>query len=54
MSNWRTLLVGLLMVATGARADISVWAAPEGYKIDQFGKKIFVLDKAQKLSLIHI
>jgi hypothetical protein len=32
--------------------DLGIWAAPEGFKIDRFGKKIFVLDDGQDLAAI--
>jgi hypothetical protein len=41
-----------LVAGTAAAADLSVWAAPEGFKIDKFGKKIFTLDPAQKIEEI--
>ena len=33
-------------------ADTGVWAAPEGFKIDRSGKKLFVLDPGQNLAAI--
>jgi len=44
-----TLVALVLSSAVAAAAELNVWAAPEGYKIDKFAKKIFVLDPAQKL-----
>jgi hypothetical protein len=50
-----TWVVAALLVAVGAAArgaELGVWAAPEGCKIDKFGKKIFVLDPRQNLEEI--
>ena len=40
------------VVSSWAAAAPEVWAAPEGYKIDKFGKKIFTRDPGQKLEEI--
>ena len=42
----------VLSAGTVARAEVKVWAAPEGYKIDRFGAKIFTLDASQKIDAI--
>jgi len=46
--------IGNLALAgiVGREAELQVWAAPEGFKIDRFGKKIFVLDPNQNLAAI--
>jgi hypothetical protein len=43
------MLVVLGLATALTAAELNVWAAPEGYKIDKFGKKIFTLDPSQKL-----
>ncbi len=44
--------VAALVAAVAFAADVNVWAVPDGYKIDKFGKKIFVIDPKQDLGAI--
>ena len=48
----RFMVVVLLLQGSVWAGEVNVWAAPEGYKIDKFGKKIFVQDPAQNLEAI--
>ena len=52
MRKLQAVVLGALVVLAGGGAQgaqVAAWAAPEGFKIDKFGKKIFVLDPSQKI-----
>ena len=49
MLHYRSILPGIVLLLTAGApllmsAEVDAWAAPEGYKIDKFGKKIFTQD----------
>jgi hypothetical protein len=57
----RLLLCALAAAVVGCLApadipapagDVGIWAAPEGFKIDRFGTKVFVLDATRDLAAI--
>ena len=41
------LVLAMAADAVATAAEVDVWAAPDGYKIDKFGKKIFTLEPAK-------
>jgi len=46
------------MLACGGEPEpppfVGIWAAPEGYKIDRFGRRIFVQDRAQDVLALKV
>ncbi|MFC1451709.1 glycoside hydrolase domain-containing protein, partial [Verrucomicrobiota bacterium] len=46
-------LVGSWAETVSAEGGIAVWAVPEGYKIDKFGKRILVLDRNQRIDALR-
>ena len=45
-------VLATVVVCRAAWGDIAVWAAPDGYKIDVTGKKVFTLDAGQKIETL--
>jgi len=52
---WKLFVFWMAFIAysNASASEVQVWAVPEGYKIDKFGKKIFVIDTKQDLSGIR-
>lgn len=52
----RKVVLGLLAAtwscSVAQAANPAVWAMPEGYKVDKFGKKLFTLDAGQNLETL--